>query len=177
MTDPWQNSGENRVILYAGCTKEIDAEVKIFDSEDEITKCLIETNIRQRGIGNTNPVKFGRCLDELKRIYGVYRGNHVNENPNNSDSKTQEEIASSIGISVDTMENYIKVSKAIPEIQTLLETGIVTPTTARAIIKKLPEFQQKEIADKFASEGIKVPLHIVLPVIYPLILSRDSVTI
>ena len=128
--------------------------------------CLIETNIRQRGIGNTNPVKFGRCLDELKRIYGVHNGGvHGESLPNNSEVKTNEELASSIGISVDTMENYIKVSKAIPEIQSLIETGIVTPTTARAIMKKLPEFQQKELADKFASEGIRVPLKICDPVL------------
>lgn len=32
---------------------------------------LIETNIRQRGIGNPNPVKLGRCIKELERIYGI----------------------------------------------------------------------------------------------------------
>lgn len=30
--------------------------------------------IRQRGIGNTNPIKLGRCLVELERIYGVHNG-------------------------------------------------------------------------------------------------------
>ena len=148
--------------------EEIDAEVKIFDSEDEITKCLIETNIRQRGIGNTNPVKFGRCLKELERIYGVRDGSAggtgVNQYTNELDQNhsgeatTQEDLASQLGISTDTLRNYKSLADSIPEIQTLIETGIVTPTTARAIIKKLPEFQQKEIADKFASEGIKVPL-------------------
>jgi hypothetical protein len=69
---------------------------------------------------------------------------------------TEEQLASSIGISVDTMENYIKLSKMIPEIQDLVETGIVTPTTARAIVKKLPEFQQKELAKQFAEKMEKV---------------------
>lgn len=131
--------------------EEIDAEVRIFDSEDEILKCLIETNIRQRGIGNTNPVKFGRCLKELDRIYGVFRGNHTDENQNNLGSKTQEQIASEIGITAETYRNYEKLAEMIPEIQDLVETGIVTPTTARAIVKKLPEFQQAEVAKQFVN--------------------------
>lgn len=151
-------SGHQRVRACKSLNiEEIEAEVRIFDSDDEILKCLIETNIRQRGIGNTNPVKFGRCLDELKRIYGIQHGNNQHSIPNNSESSmSEEQLASSIGISVDTMENYIKLSKMIPEIQTLVETGIVTPTTARAIVKKLPGFQQKELAKQFYENGEKV---------------------
>lgn len=139
--------------------EEIDAEVKIFDSEDEIIKCLIETNIRQRGIGNTNPVKFGRCLKELERIYGIKEG-RPEKLPQNAEvsNTTQSDLASQFGMSVDTLNRYKTLADSIPEIQNLVETGIVTPSVARAIIKKLPEFQQKELADKFASEGIKVPL-------------------
>ena len=32
---------------------------------------LLETNIRQRGIGNTNQRKMGLCIKELDRIYGI----------------------------------------------------------------------------------------------------------
>lgn len=141
--------------------EEIDAEIRIFDTEDEILKCLIETNIRQRGIGNTNPVKFGRCIKELERIYGIKNGNNQFERvPQVAEGSvvTQSDLASQFGMSVDTLNRYKQLADSIPEIQTLIETGIVTPTTARAIMKKLPEFQQKELADKFASEGIKVPL-------------------
>lgn len=144
--------------------EEIDAEVRIFDSDDEILKCLIETNIRQRGIGNTNPVKFGRCLKELERIYGVRDGSAGGTGANQhkaeveSNNFTEADLADQLGLTRQTLQNYKSLANAIPEIQTLVETGIVTPTTARAIMKKLPEFQQKELADKFASEGIKVPL-------------------
>jgi len=136
--------------------EEIDAEVKIFDSDDEIIKCLIETNIRQRGIGNTNPVKFGRCLKELERIYGIQHGGDRVSNPQNADLVTQEDLASQLGMSVDTLKRYKDLADSIPEIQSLVETGIVTPTTARAIMKKLPEFQQKELAEQFAEKGSKV---------------------
>lgn len=140
--------------------EEIDAEVKIFDSEDEITKCLIETNIRQRGIGNTNPVKFGRCLKELERIYGIHQGNGSNQHeqkPQVADNATvtQSDLASQFGMSVDTLNRYKQLADSIPEIQSLVETGIVTPSVARAIMKKLPEFQQKELAKQFSDTGAK----------------------
>ena len=91
-----------------------------------------EKTYRQRGIGNTNPIKFGRCLKELDRIYGVkqggsgYYGNQHEESPNNSETpKTQEDIATSIGISVDTYRNYKTLADMIPEIQLLVETRVV----------------------------------------------------
>lgn len=35
---------------------------------------LIESNLRQRVLGNPNPVKLGRCIKELERIYGIQHG-------------------------------------------------------------------------------------------------------
>lgn len=137
--------------------EDIDAEVKIIDSEDELIKQLIETNIRQRGIGNTNPVKFGRCIKELERIYGIKVGNpHYDNSEINSELKTQDDLANEIGVDVRTLRNYKSLADVIPEIQTLIETGIVTPTTARAIVKKLTKDQQRELANQFVEKGEKV---------------------
>lgn len=142
---------------------EIEAEVRIIDSEDEVLKQLIETNIRQRGVGNTNPVKFGRCLMELERIYGVKQGKRtdIETFPNNSE-KSQEDLASELGISVDTLNNYKKIATAIPEIQSLVESGRVTKTVALGLMKKLSEEEQKQLAemlpygaDKLSSREIK----------------------
>lgn len=36
-------------------------------------------NLRQRGIGNPNPVKLGRCIKELERIYDIHQGNGSNQ--------------------------------------------------------------------------------------------------
>lgn len=43
-----------------------------------IIQICIETNIRQRGIGNPNPIKLGRCIKErvlrnLKEFMGLER--------------------------------------------------------------------------------------------------------
>lgn len=40
-----------------------------------------------------------------------------------------------IGISVDTLNNYKKLTELIPEIQDLVDTGIVAPSTAVAVYK------------------------------------------
>lgn len=87
----------------------------------------------QRGIGNPNPVKLGRCIKELERIYGIEHGNNqFNRNPKVSESLNQEQLAETIGISVDTLNNYKKLTEMIPELEDLVETGIVAPTTALA---------------------------------------------
>lgn len=139
--------------------EEIDAEVRKFDSDDEILKQLIETNIRQRGVGNTNPVKFGRCLMELERIYGVKEG-RPEKLPNNSEvSKTQESLASELGISVDTLSNYKKLAQAIPELQSLIESGKVTKTVALGIMKRLSEDEQRQLIDMLPSDQERVSSH------------------
>lgn len=139
---------------------EIDAEVRIIESEDEMLKQLIETNIRQRGVGNTNPVKFGRCLMELERIYGIQHGgdrkSEGESKPNNSALKSQDDIASELGISTDTIQNYKKLATAIPEVQDLVESGRVTKTVALSLMKKLSEDEQRQLVEMLPHDDRKV---------------------
>ncbi len=60
-------------------------EVRLYDDddktskEDKILEDLISTNLMQRGIGNTNPIKLARCIETLERIKGVRKGsNNIN---------------------------------------------------------------------------------------------------
>lgn len=125
--------------------EQVNAEIKIYESDDEILADLIETNIRQRGIGNPNPMKLGRCIKELERIYGISKGNNQHSSlPNNSVS-SQDDLAKEIGISVDTLRNYKKLTEMIPELEELVDTGITTPTTALAIMRNLSEEEQLEM--------------------------------
>lgn len=101
-------------------------------------------NLRQRVLGNTNPVKLGRCFSFLKHWYGIKHGGHGSnqyvQNTNNSVSaKFQEDLAKEIGISVDTLQNYKKLTELIPELEDLVDTGIVTSTTALAIMRSSQE--------------------------------------
>lgn len=129
----------------------VNAEIKIYESEDEILADLIETNIRQRGIGNPNPVKLGRCIKELERIYGIqhgatsFQGNqHSEVTPKISETPTQEQLADMIGISVDTLSNYKKLTELVPELQDWVETGILAPTTALALVRYMSPSEQEE---------------------------------
>ena len=98
--------------------------------EDEILADLIETNIRQRGIGNPNPVKLGRCIKELERIYGIQNGGDRKSDINNFNlkypdaPKTEREFADRLGITQQTLQNYKKLTEMIPELEDLVDTGI-----------------------------------------------------
>ena len=137
--------------------EEIPAHVVRYTDEDlkkqKDVKDLIESNLKQRVPGNSNPVKLGRCFAFLESYYEIKHGNNQhNRTPNNSASKTQRELAEENGISADTMQNYKRLASSIPEMQELLNTGKVTPTTALAIMRQLSEEEQREFAQKVADE-------------------------
>jgi ParB family transcriptional regulator, chromosome partitioning protein len=111
-------------------------EVRIYDDEDKLLKDLIETNLRQRGIGNPNQVKLGRCIKELERIYGIRQGSAGKSELNYSTGEnpsTQSDLADMLGVSRFTIQNYKKLTELIPEMVDLIDTEIVTPTTALSI--------------------------------------------
>lgn len=114
-----------------------------------IIQICIETNIRQRGIGNPNPIKLGKCFQFLNDWYGFEKGgNHGNQYtvpkekiftlPKTSDEPTtQSDLATTYGITKQTMNNYMRLAKAIPELEDLVDTGILAPTTALAMMRNL----------------------------------------
>lgn len=127
--------------------EEITCDVHLYNNEDEILQDLLETNIRQRGDVGGSAKKVGERIKELERIYGVEKGNNQYSSlPNNSVS-SQTDIATKMGISVDTLQNYKLLAEMIPELSDLVDTGIVTKTTALAIMKELSEEEQLELID------------------------------
>ncbi len=145
-TDLTSSSNGEKVITSTRTDKELaklagvgTVTVARFNKVKKEIKDLIETNIRQRGIGNPNPIKLSRCIKELERIYGIeHGGNHGNQysmpNPKVSDLPTQEDLANMIGISVDTLNNYKKLTELVPELQDWVETGIVIVLCAAYLI-------------------------------------------
>lgn len=129
--------------------QKINCEIHNYNSEDEVLQDLIETNIRQRGSIDGSTRKNGMIAKELERIYGVHQGNGSNQyeqKPNNSViAKTQKDIADEMGISVDTLQNYKKLTEMIPELEDLVDTGIVSNTTAIAIVRQLSQDEQEQL--------------------------------
>ena len=119
-------------------------DVHTYNNEDQILQDLIETNIRQRGDVGGSAKKVGKRIKELERIYGVREG-RPEKLPNYSVVKSQEDIAAQMGISVDTLQNYKMMAEMIPELDDLMDTGIVTKTTALAMMKSLSPQEQEEL--------------------------------
>ena len=134
---------------------EVSYKMIQYENEEKEVKDLIESNLRQRVLGNTNPVKLGRCFIFLNKYYGFERGgNGSNQyeqkaklltiaNPNIPSN--QIELADSYNITRQTMNNYMRMASMIPELEDLVDTGIVTKDTALAIIKNLTNDEQREL--------------------------------
>lgn len=121
-------------------------DVHTYNNEDEILQDLLETNIRQRGDVGGSAKKVGLRIKELERLYGIQHGNNQYSKsfPKNSES-SQVDLASQMGISVDTLNNYKRLTEMIPELEDLVDTGIVTKGTALAMMKNLTKEEQEEM--------------------------------
>ena len=128
----------------------IEAEVKIYSNDDEVLRDLLESNIRRRGEVGGSAKKVGLRIKELERLYGIKNGNNQHERvPNKSEgSKSQEQLAAELEMSVDTLRNYKLLADMIPELDELVTTGIVTKTTALAIMKELSPAEQEEFVSQ-----------------------------
>lgn len=89
------------------------------------------------GIGNSNPIKLARCVIELERIYGIKNGGNRKSEVDNTQLKTQKQLAENLNIDRSQLINYKKLSNLIPELQTLVETNQLKGTTAYKIWAKL----------------------------------------
>lgn len=96
--------------------------------------------------GNTNPVKLGRCFSFLNKWYGFKNGGDRKSNPKVSEMN-QEQLAEMIGISVDTLNNYKKLTELVPELEDLVDTGILAPTTALALVRYMSPSEQEEFVN------------------------------
>lgn len=110
-------------------------EVRLYDDdektskEDKILEDLISTNLMQRGIGNTNPIKLARCIETLERIKGVRtgRGGDKKSNDKLSFDKnpqiTQEDIAKQLGMTLRQLQRAKEVLNLPKPMQELMEKG------------------------------------------------------
>ena len=126
--------------------EEIDANVKIYDSDDDIIKDLLETNIRQRGEIGGSTIKLGRRIKELERIYGIRWGGDRSKSANGT-LASQEELSKKLGIGIDVFKRAKTIANLPQEIQDLVEQGNITPSTAARVISKLSDSEQAELIE------------------------------
>lgn len=106
----------NAVLAYTGLRM-----LMLRDSGDEVLLDLLESNIRRRGEIGGSAKKVGKRIKELERLYGIKVGKPNYEK--NSQLKTQEHLASDMGMDVRTLQNYKLLSEMIPELSDLVDTG------------------------------------------------------
>lgn len=116
--------------------------IRTYNNDDEILQDLIETNIRQRADVGGSAKKVGLRIKELERIYGIHNGNQLSNNCKAEIKQT--ELAEKLGMSIQTLQNYKKLTEMIPELEELVDTGIVAPTTALAVVKRMSPDEQEE---------------------------------
>lgn len=134
--------------------KQVAVEERSFDSEDEILKQLIETNIRQRGIGNANAVKLGRCIKELERIYGIKNGNnqHAEPSTNGGNHKTQADLIAEFDTDKETYRRGKKLAELPEEFQQMVMEEKITPSTASRMIARLTPEEQKQLLEQIGGK-------------------------
>ena len=131
--------------------EEVSYKMIHYENEEKEVKDLIESNLKQRVLGNANPIKLGKCFDFLNDYYKIEHGGDRKSSEkyfhlkNSKTPITQSELAESYGITQQTMNNYMRLTTAIPELEDLIDTGIVTKDTALAMIRNLSNEEQLEL--------------------------------
>lgn len=115
----------------------------IYNSDNEVLLDLLESNIRRRGEIGGSAKKVGKRIKELERIYGVEHGGNRKSSPKVSDLN-QSDIAEMIGISVDTLNNYKKLTELIPE----LKENVVQEKMRKILLDKLGKWCYDSTNDK-----------------------------
>lgn len=139
---------------------EIPVVQRTYADEDAVLKDLLETNIRQRGVDNSNPVKLGRCIKELERLYGIEhggnRGNQYTEKvarvQNDLLPKTESDLAEQLKMSQSALKRYKKLADLIPELEDFVETGMITASTALALSRQLAADDQRKLLESLDKE-------------------------
>jgi ParB family chromosome partitioning protein len=126
---------------------EVPCEVHEYVDKDGITaedwklKDLLESNLMQRGVGNTNPKKAARCFLELERIHGVQRGGDIKSELANSSYQSptvglwqnnnyQQKLIEESGLSRSQYMDMKKLNDLIKPLQDLVENKYLKPTIA-----------------------------------------------
>src|SRR5574344_140608 len=136
--------------------KEVLVDTRIYDDEQKELKDLIETNIRQRGDINSSGLKLGRIIKTLENANEIKKGNNqYNEDSDNVGNLTQEELAKQLNISVDTLNNYKKLTTLIPELQDLSLEGSISTSVASRVLARLSQDEQNTILEELGVDRLK----------------------
>lgn len=120
------------------------------ESEDDKTRLLLSANF---GRYKNDPVKQGKIIDEYAKLCGIRKGgDRRGSKGNNSLLKTLEDIAKENGVDVTTIKNLRSLANLDPDLQELISTGRVTPTTGYKVIAKLSAEEQAKLFESLPKD-------------------------
>ena len=141
--------------------EEIACEIKLYDDTEELSKDdlmlkdILETNLRQRGIGNTNAIKFARCITALEKIYGIKHGGDHSEGSSGDNRhliKSQNDLANQLGTSRRHLTEYKKLLELAPELQNLIEDGKMPASIGYKVLSKLSKDDQEKVIRDYGKD-------------------------
>lgn len=137
-------SGHQR---YRAC-KELGVEMVnvIVDSEleDENDKLmqLIASNF---GRIKNDPIKQGKMIAEYEQLCGIAKGRPRGGKNGNNSRISQEELAKELGCDVTTLRNLKRLANLSPEVQEVVRSGQISPTSAVKVLAGLSVDEQIKI--------------------------------
>lgn len=117
-------SGDNQWSAHNGLTLE-EIATQLGTSKANLKRALsIERNLTDsmKELLDTGVITKTLAADTISSLNGGNHGNQYKEaEPKVSDVPTQEQLAEMIGISVDTLSNYKKLTELVPELWDLIK--------------------------------------------------------
>lgn len=148
----WQRT---RAALELGL-ETVPCIVRDFEDEDEILRCLIETNIRQRGRIDSNHFKQAAIIGEMERLYkiGQRGGDRHSETFKqakagmNGSVTNQNELADMMGLSPEHMRRIKSLLAITPELRELAEANDTPMGLLTSIAKTMDAEAQREMVSQ-----------------------------
>ena len=148
----WQHT---RAALELGM-ENVPCIVRQFENEDEILRCLIETNIRQRGRIDSNHFKQAAIIGEMERLYKIGKrgGDRHSEAFKqtkagvNGSVTNQDDLADMMGLSPEHMRRIKSLLAITPELRELAEANDTPMGLLISIAKTMDAEAQKEMVSQ-----------------------------
>ncbi|CAK7084373.1 hypothetical protein [Tissierella sp.] len=117
------------------------------EDEDEKLKKLLATNF---GRMKNDPSKQRKVAVQYVELCGNSHGGNRNSSSDYRNLKmSQSDIAKQLGVSVSTLNEMLFIERKLtPEVKELLDTGIISKTSASKIWTKLSEDEQLELLEE-----------------------------
>ena len=115
----------------------------IEDDDDKLRK-LIAANF---GRLKNDPIKQSKLITEYEKLCGVRQGSagKVSLDGNNSPRLSQSDIAKQLGVDETTLRNLKRLQTLSPDLQEIISSGQITPTTGFKVLAKLSESEQQQL--------------------------------